>query len=217
MKITIYPSEIKGFISTPSSKSQSLRALFFAAFAKSQSIIHRLLDCDDTDAMIDSLVKLGAKIEIKGNKTYVTPLKKEFSSDIIHLNVRNSGITFRFLASIALILEKTIILDGEDSIKKQRPINELLIALKQIGGSYELLEKNQNAPVKIQGSVKSHKVTITSKDSQPITSLLYLAALAETNFEIFFYGCEEKPWLDLSFSWLKYLNIPCEKKENQFL
>ena len=52
-----------GVIALPGSKSISNRVLLLAALAHGVSEVHDLLDSDDTRVMLDSLARLGVKIE----------------------------------------------------------------------------------------------------------------------------------------------------------
>ncbi|MBM3208456.1 MAG: 3-phosphoshikimate 1-carboxyvinyltransferase, partial [Chlamydiae bacterium] len=60
--LQIYPSIPKGRIKVPPSKSHTLRALIFAMMAHGESIIEDYLESPDTEAMVDAIQKLGAKV-----------------------------------------------------------------------------------------------------------------------------------------------------------
>ena len=217
MKIKVYPSKLEGKAFLPSSKSQTLRALFFAAFAKSESTIITPLISDDSLVMMNCLKKLGATFLEQENSVFVKPItRKSVNLNPIHLDVGNSGITFRFLTAISILFDAPFIIDGDESIRKQRPIKPLVEALKKLGADCSFLNENQNTPVCIQGKLKKNTTSIVSADSQPITSLFYLGALSEKPFSMTFKGCLEKPWLELSMSWLKFLKIPAKKGSNYF-
>ena len=63
MDIKITPALLHGKITVPPSKSISHRALICAALANGRSVLHNVLDCEDTKATVDALTALGARIE----------------------------------------------------------------------------------------------------------------------------------------------------------
>ncbi len=216
MLIEIQPSHYQGELRVPGSKSQTLRALFFGAFAKSESIIINPLLADDSMAMIDCLKNLKAKFIFQKDSIRITPIDLNTIGETRILDVKNSGITFRFMTAISALLPGVSLIVGDESIRKQRPIKPLTQALTKMGAKVEFLTPD-STPLRIEGPIVGQNISIQSVDSQPITALLYLAALSQESHEINFSDCEEKPWLDLSFSWLNFLKIPAAKIENQFL
>lgn len=216
MNLQIHPSSISGRLSIPSSKSQTLRALFFAAFAKSPSVINHPLICDDSLAMIECLETLGAKFFDDKESIKVVPTHLNEIQGPIRLNVKNSGITFRFMTALAALIPCVTTIDGDESIRKKRPIASLIKTLQSLGVEIQFLNPPDHAPIEIRGGLKNSDCEIRSNDSQPITALFYLAALSKKDFGINFYDCEEKPWLELSFAWMKLLNLPANKTESTF-
>lgn len=215
MNVKIHPSTLTGAIILPSSKSQTLRALFFASFATTSSKIFHPLLSDDSNSMIDCLKKLGAKFSQTKQMLFIDPIPLPFSSVKEPLFVGNSGITFRFLTAIGCLFPEGIIIDGDDSIRTLRPINALLLSLEELGIETKKLSSTQT-PLKISGQIKKSSCSIDSKDSQPITALLYLSVIAKKNLLIKTKNCEEKPWLNLSLSWLHRLGIPVKKSEDTY-
>ena len=72
MDVTIFPSkDLFGSVQIPSSKSQTLRALFSALLAKGLSCIENALDSEDTLSMIHVLEAFGAKVTFSKNKIFV--------------------------------------------------------------------------------------------------------------------------------------------------
>ena len=69
MSWLIKKSNLKGTIIVPPSKSLTLRAIIVASLSKGESIINNYLECDDSEAVISSLILAGIKI-IKRLYTY---------------------------------------------------------------------------------------------------------------------------------------------------
>jgi 3-phosphoshikimate 1-carboxyvinyltransferase len=211
----IFSSNLCGSITLPSSKSQTLRALFFAAFANSVSKIIFPLECQDSLAMCSCLEKLGAKVEKKPNEWVIHPFSINDLPETISLHVSNSGITYRFMTAISLLLNRKVFIDGDQSIRENRPIKELLQSLESLGAKISF-PTGKTVPFVIEGGLLFHQTSIYSSDSQPISALFYLGALSKKPFDLKFDGCQEKPWLDLSYQWLIDLKLPCIKTADQF-
>lgn len=216
MKVLVSPSILSGSIIAPPSKSHTLRALFFAAFANSFSQIHHPLDCEDSIVMMNCLKLLGADFDQSKETLVVFPIKNFKLKKPITLNVGNSGIAFRFLTAITPLFDGTITIDGDESIRQRRPIKPLTLALNQLGLDATFFDHQKNAPLMINGSIKNFFASIESADSQPITALFYLASLTKKAFDIRYFGCEERPWLNLSYEWLEFLKLPVLKSDDHF-
>ena len=63
MKVTIQPSQLKGIIQAPASKSSMQRACAAALLAKGKTIIQNPGHSNDDKAALDIIQQLGAKVE----------------------------------------------------------------------------------------------------------------------------------------------------------
>src|SRR5207302_1852387 len=97
----IEPSQLKGSIIVPPSKSHTLRALLFAGLAKGTSEIEAALLSPDTTAMIQAIEQLGAQVEQKATSFTIRGVagKPKSPDDVIQCG--NSGIVLRFLSALA--------------------------------------------------------------------------------------------------------------------
>jgi 3-phosphoshikimate 1-carboxyvinyltransferase len=68
VKVTIHPSQLKGKIQAPASKSSMQRACAAAVLTKGKSIIQNPGHSNDDKAALDIIQKLGVKIEIGNNE-----------------------------------------------------------------------------------------------------------------------------------------------------
>ena len=106
MKLVVQNSTLKGTVTIPGSKSQAIRALFFAHLAEGESKITNLPDSDD----------------IKVAKRALTQLKNNEPE----VDTGNSGITTRFI--LPLLSKDQKLVTGEQM--SSRPIQPLVDALK---------------------------------------------------------------------------------------
>jgi len=97
-QLTIASSSLKGSLRIPSSKSQTLRALLFAAFADGKSVVTSALMSSDTEKMIEACQSFWAKIQVDGERLIVEGNGGVFPDRDIFCDVGNSGIALRFLS-----------------------------------------------------------------------------------------------------------------------
>ncbi|NDF04623.1 MAG: hypothetical protein EB068_05900, partial [Betaproteobacteria bacterium] len=91
-----------GEVPLPGSKSFSIRALLLAAWAQGHTRLKGLLDSDDTAVMIESLKRLGVRIEREGPDCLVWGADGLLSfsgteKEPVECFVGNSGLTVRTL------------------------------------------------------------------------------------------------------------------------
>jgi len=144
----------------------------------SKSISNRLL-------ILESLFNT-IKIGNLSNSQDTQLLKKALSETTDVVDIHHAGTAMRFLTSYYSIQEgKTIVLTGSGRMK-ERPIKNLVSALKDLGAEIEYMENEGFPPLKISGK----KITQTSVNvpanisSQFITSLLLIAGKLENGLEI---------------------------------
>ncbi len=204
----IKPSSLKGSLSIPPSKSHTLRAILFAALAKGTSKIEHFLPSPDTKAMIEAVRLLGAEVTIESNIMIIKGVagKPTVADDVIQCE--NSGLVLRLIGAIAGLIPAYTILTGDKSIRHKRPIKPLLIALRELGADAYSARGDGYAPILIRGPITKNRATLDGKDSQPVSGMLITAAFAPHPIELYVYNAGEKPWIDLTLSWLNRLQIP---------
>lgn len=209
MKLHVANSKINGIFSPPPSKSHTLRAIILAAFAKGESRIYNYLESPDTNCLIDSLQKIGAKITkekefllIQGNSGS-PPCCNET------LFVGNSGIVFRFLMGILSTSNNQYKIDGDQSIRENRPIHPLLDSLKQLG--VEVSEATK-FPIVFKGPFLKHSTEVCGEDSQFVSSLIFSALFCKNPVEISVKNPGEHGWIELTLFWLRFLGVKYEYK-----
>lgn len=208
----IEKSSLSGFVAIPSSKSQTLRAILFGMLGNGKSVIHRYLPSPDTSAMVQACRALGTIIHVASEKIEIEGLGKNFSVPSAPIDAGNSGIVLRFIGAVAALSSHNIEITGDYSICHNRHVLPLLDGLTQLGVSATSIKGNGFAPIAIKGPLKNGKATIFGEDSQPVSGLLIASAFAQGSIEINVRNPGEKPWVDLTLSWLDRLGIPYERE-----
>lgn len=202
-------SQLAGEVELPSSKSHSIRAIVFATLATGTSHLEKLLDSPDIEQALKASQHFGAKItysdgpiEIEGTGGKIHPSQKEIDSG-------NSGQVLRFMGALAALGNHEVVITGDESIQKNRPVKDLLKALNQLGARAKSVLGNDHAPISIQGPAHHGEASIEDgSDSQPVSALLMLAAFLKGTTILHVKNPGEKPWVDLTLHWFKWMKIP---------
>src|SRR5258706_14292876 len=138
-----------GTIQLPGSKSISNRALLLAALARGTTTLEGVLDSDDTRVMREALEAVGVPIETLGSAERLRihgagagtgfPIKKA------EIFVGNSGTTMRSLAAVLALADGNYEVRGVERMH-ERPIGDLVGALRWLGARIEWLGKTRYPP-----------------------------------------------------------------------
>lgn len=168
MKVTIQPSQLKGIIQAPASKSSMQRACAAALLRNGESIIKNPGHSNDDKAAIEIIKALGAQVVsteegLVVNSFGVLPAGNE-------INCGESGLSIRMFTPIAALSDKQITINGTGSLTT-RPMDFFDEILPKLGVKIE--SNNGKLPLTIQGPLKPANIEIDgSLSSQFLTGLL---------------------------------------------
>ncbi|MBA3721651.1 MAG: 3-phosphoshikimate 1-carboxyvinyltransferase [Parachlamydiaceae bacterium] len=198
---------LRGTITIPSSKSHSIRAILLGAMAEGKSSIKNALNSPDITQAITAAKQLGAYIEVSNNNLVINGVGgKPCAVDSV-IDVGNSGQVLRFVAALTSLNNTHTILTGDHSIRTNRPIQHLLEGLEKLNVSAESITQNGYAPIKVKGPMIAGETTLSGEDSQPVSALLMASAFVDGITTINVKNAGEKPWINLTLSWLDRLGI----------
>ena len=146
MKVTIHPSQLKGIIQAPASKSSMQRALAAALLTKGTSIISNPGHSNDDKAAMKVIEALGSIIEKQGDKLIIECNGVNAVAD--EVNCGESGLGIRMFAPIIALSEKEITINGEGSLLT-RPMDFFDEILPQL--NVKVKSNNGKLPLVIQG------------------------------------------------------------------
>jgi len=170
--------EMAGELRVPPSKSATNRALVAGALSSEALEIAGPLDSDDTAALRRCLAAMGATItEVRGGLAVRGPLSGPTGATAA-LDAGDSGTAARFLAAAAAAVPGRFALTGSARLR-ERPIGELVDALRSAGARLEYAGQEGCLPLSIEGgSLASGTITVDASQSSQFFSALLLAALA---------------------------------------
>ncbi|MDR0528585.1 MAG: bifunctional 3-phosphoshikimate 1-carboxyvinyltransferase/cytidylate kinase [Zoogloeaceae bacterium] len=140
-----------GSVTLPGSKSISNRALLLAALAEGVTELHSLLDSDDTARMREALSALGVEMIADNGVLRVTGCGGRFPARQASLFLGNAGTAFRSLTAALAFCGGEYTLDGVPRMR-ERPIGDLVDALRCCGARIEYAQKEGFPPLRIYPS-----------------------------------------------------------------
>jgi 3-phosphoshikimate 1-carboxyvinyltransferase len=163
-----------GTVSLPGSKSISNRVLLLAALCEGVTIVHDVLQSEDTQVMLESLRALGCLIEPldeQSRSLRVHGCSGKFPNTTINLFLANAGSALRPLAATLALMGGSFSIHGAPRMH-ERPIKDLVDALRDIGCTISYLgdegcpplaigqpQLNLDQPVRVRGDVSSQFLT----------------------------------------------------------
>ncbi|HWH34485.1 MAG TPA: 3-phosphoshikimate 1-carboxyvinyltransferase [Acidimicrobiales bacterium] len=163
----------------PGSKSITNRALVAAALAQGTSVLSGALHADDTEALVDSLQRLGVGVvrhegsgdlRVAGTGGHLPPGPAD-------LDARLSGTTARFLLPLLALGHGTYRLDGGVPLRA-RPMGPLVDAVRRLGADIDE-ERPGHLPVVVRGrGLQGGRVRLPGSVSSQFVSGLLLSGPA---------------------------------------
>ena len=213
-EITLKASkQVRGCIKLPGSKSITNRVLLMAALGSGVTKLIDPLRSEDTDQMINALIKLGVSVkEVNDDKNIIEIKGTEhnFPNKNTNLFLGNSGTTFRPLAAVLAMMRGDYYLSGIERMH-ERPIKDLVDALEQMGSSIQYEKNHGYPPITINNSSIEISEPIQIKgdiSSQYLTALLIAGPISNNEFNIEVIGdLISKPYIDITLKLLTKFNI----------
>ena len=206
----------KGTITLPGSKSISNRTLLLAALSSGVTEIRDLLASDDTARMLEALDKLNIKLEnFAENAWRVTGCGGDFPNKDAELFLGNAGTAFRPLTAALAFSNGHYQLSGVPRMH-ERPIGDLVDALRQAGAQIEYLGNEGFPPLKISpakiGVSKPIKIR-GDVSSQFLTALLMALPLTGKAATIEVVGeLISKPYIEITLNLMAKFGVTVRRE-----
>jgi 3-phosphoshikimate 1-carboxyvinyltransferase len=186
-------------VSVPGSKSCTHRVLIAAALSNGQCTVVNPLDSEDTRLTRQALSQMGAVITGSDPLT-ITGTHGRWAPADAPIYLGNSGTSMRLLAGVAALGTGTYRFTGTPRMH-ERPIQDLLDGLNQIGAAARSVDDNGCPPVDIAaGRITGNRVRLRCADSSQYLSAMMLMAPCTTaglHIEVT-QGPVSKPYIDLT-------------------
>ena len=205
-----------GSVVLPGSKSISNRVLLLAALSGGTTAVHDLLDSDDTRVMLDALRALGCGVQAGDGTLSITGLAgRPPATNRAKLFLGNAGTAMRPLTAALAVLGGDFELSGIARMH-ERPIGDLVDALRQLGCSIDYLgaegypplrigqpQLKLDAPIQVRGDVSSQFLTAL---------LMALPLVARRDIVIEVVGeLISKPYIEITLNLLARFGIEVQR------
>ena len=204
----------RGTVRLPGSKSISNRVLLLAALAQGTTVVRDLLHSDDIERMLESLNKLGVQVESLGNNAYrVTGCGGNFPNKSAKLFLGNAGTAFRPLTAALALAGGSYELSGVARMH-ERPIGDLVNALRQLGADIRYLANEgfpplQISPAKLAGEKAQVRGDVSS---QFLTGLLMALPLQNRSVKIEVVGeLISKPYIEITLAMMARFGVNIQR------
>jgi len=201
-----------GTIRLPGSKSISNRILLLSALAAGTTEIKALLASDDTQVMLEALSALGVNwTRHAGTDDYridgsggVFPVKQA------ELFLGNAGTAFRSLTAACALAGGDYVLKGVPRMH-ERPIGDLVDAVRQLGAQISYLGVEGFPPLKLAPAQLQDNAAVTVKgsvSSQYLTGILLAAPLLGREVTVRVEGeLISKPYVEITLNLMRRFGV----------
>ena len=209
----------RGTVRLPGSKSLSNRILLLAALAEGETEVRDLLKSDDTDRMLDALNLLGIKVTPVGEGAIkVAGCGGEVPVKSAELFLGNAGTAFRPLTAALALAGGAYHLSGVPRMH-ERPIGDLVDALRHLGADISYLDNEGYPPLQIQPSDKASSgngVQIVpvkgNVSSQFLTGLLMALPLLNRTVTVEVVGeLISKPYIEITLAVMRRFGVNVQR------
>jgi 3-phosphoshikimate 1-carboxyvinyltransferase len=203
-----------GTVRLPGSKSISNRVLLLAALADGVTVVRDLLHSDDTERMLEGLHKLGVTIDSLGDNAYrVHGCAGNFPIKEAELFLGNAGTAFRPLTAALALSGGQYKLSGVPRMH-ERPIGDLVDALRQLGADIQYLGNEGFPPLRISPAQLTGDTVKIRGDvsSQFLTGLLMALPLSKRTVKVEVIGeLISKPYIEITLAMMTRFGVHVQR------
>jgi 3-phosphoshikimate 1-carboxyvinyltransferase len=200
-----------GTITLPGSKSISNRILLLSALAEGTTEIRDVLSSDDTERMLEGLRMLGVSVEqSESNVFHVRGCGGDFPVKQAELFLGNAGTAFRPLTAALALSGGDYKLSGTPRMH-ERPIGDLVDALRELGADIEFQDNEGFPPLDIHPAILTGTDRVSVRgdvSSQFLTALLMALPLLEREITVDVVGeLISKPYIGITLDMMARFGV----------
>jgi 3-phosphoshikimate 1-carboxyvinyltransferase len=212
--IEIKPGDIEdACVCVPGSKSYTHRMLIAAALSVGACGVRNPLNSEDTLITRRCLSEMGVSIEEMPDHLRIQGTSGRLRSPENPVDLGNSGTSMRLLAAVAALGQGVCVLTGSQRMQ-QRPIQDLLDGLNQLGVGARSVNADGCPPIEVTGGgLKGGSVTIDCRiSSQYLSALLMIAPFAKKTVTITVSGgLVSRPYVDMTIAVMEEFGIAVDR------
>ncbi|MBW1724277.1 MAG: 3-phosphoshikimate 1-carboxyvinyltransferase [Deltaproteobacteria bacterium] len=200
-------------VTVPGSKSYTHRILISAALSDGICTIYNGLKSEDTLLTLGALRQMGINIHEKDDRFVVHGTKGMLKPCIDPVYLGNSGTSVRLLTAVAALGQGVYTLTGTQRMG-ERPIQDLLDGLVQMGVDARSVKANGCPPVEVKGGrILGGGVALKcGVSSQFLSALLLIAPYTTQGVEInVIEGPVSRPYVDMTVDVMEELGVEVQR------
>jgi 3-phosphoshikimate 1-carboxyvinyltransferase len=215
--IEIKPHTIKPRceVTVPGSKSYTHRILIASALSDGECRIQYPLLSEDTLLTLDALRQMGTHIDdASKDQIIVSGNSGRFKSCADRIFLGNSGTSMRLLAAVAALGRGKFTLTGTDRMA-ERPIQDLIEALEQLGVGIRSINGNGCPPLEIIGEkISGGSVNLNCQtSSQYLSALLLIAPYTDKGLDILVAeGPVSRPYVEMTIDVMEKFGVTVNRE-----
>jgi 3-phosphoshikimate 1-carboxyvinyltransferase len=203
-------------VPVPGSKSLTNRALIAAAHAEGTTRLVNASFSDDSRILSAALDLLGIPVVTLEKESAIVvhapPAAKRAATGAFKMG--NAGTATRFFTSFLCTGTGSYLLDGDERMR-ERPIGELVDALRRLGAEIRYAGKDGCPPLEIRAKgLRGGKAAVGGEtSSQFVSSILLSAPAAEGDVELEVRGePASKPYVEITLDVMRAMGVEVERR-----
>jgi 3-phosphoshikimate 1-carboxyvinyltransferase len=196
-------------VMVPGSKSYTHRLLIASALSDGPCVLSNCLRSEDTLLTAEALRTMGVDITDTGDTIFVDGSNGALKKTTKKIYLANSGTSMRLLTGVAALGSGAYVLTGTPRMQ-ERPIQDLLDGLAQIGVSARSINGTGCPPIEVVGGPVrgGHMDMDCSISSQFLSSVLLMAPLTENGINVTIVkDLVSKPYVDMTVDIMERLGV----------
>ncbi len=207
--------DVRGTVRLPGSKSITNRTLLLAALAQGVTTLRDVLDSDDTRYMLEALAKLGVVSDKGAGRTVsVHGAGGAFPGKRADLFLGNAGTAVRMLTAVLALCGGEYRIDGVPRMH-ERPIGDLVDALRQLGASIDYLGNAGFPPLAIHAGALRPRTEVSIRgnvSSQFLSGLLIALPLLGRSTRVRIDGeLISRPYVEITLNAMHRFGVAVER------
>jgi 3-phosphoshikimate 1-carboxyvinyltransferase len=202
------------YITSNPSKSDSQRLLAATLLKPNLYKLKNFGKSGDELAALLTIETFGAIVKTDGDFILIDT-RNIFQKEIYHINIGESGLSFRLFTILCAAIPKRFLIDGKGSIKK-RSINFIYDFFKN--QNISIYSDYNTIPIEFEGGLEAQNLQIDAQDSsQNISGLLYAFAKLnpQKSISIEVENLVSFPYIDMTIKTLKQFGFHFERHLNK--
>jgi 3-phosphoshikimate 1-carboxyvinyltransferase len=201
-------------VRVPGSKSYTHRMLIAGSLSNGPCRLSNTLESEDTGITLDTLRKVGVKVEKDDNHLDVYGKMGSLGAYQETLDLGNSGTSMRLLTAALALGTGKYILTGSRRMQ-QRPMQDLIDGLNQMGVKSRSIKNNGCPPIEVESAkIRGGTVNLNcALSSQFLSAILLIAPCAENDMEIVVTrGPVSRPYIDITLDVMQKFGVSVERE-----